>query len=215
MNTLLQSRIKQMTRLLGKDVPADLPVRHMIRFPDGGVPAERALGAIWVSDSSLCALAVMEDSDVFNTAKGRRAKTWETGDVMELFIQPDAQKKDYFEYHVTPSGATLSLRIADAEKLRADVYPFESLLFDSAFDYQSGWLDAAAPGWWGYAAVPIGELELTGPHRARGCICRYNCNTGWTEPECSSTALLTGCTSFHTPERWHPIGETTGAGQAV
>ncbi len=205
MNKPLHLRLEHLTRLLEENQPVDAPVRPLIRFPEGGAPAERALATVWFSKTHLHALAVMEDTHVSNTAKGRHEKTWETGDVMELFIQPDVRKKNYFEFHVTPSGAALSLRIPDAEKLRADEYAFEELLFDSVFEYDNGTFGGPVSGWWAHAALPLSEIELTDPRQARCCVCRYNYNPAWDGPECSSTAKLTGYTSFHTLERWHGV----------
>lgn len=186
-------------------VPPSGGWRRFVRFQDGGEPVEGAIGAIWVEGGLVHALAVMIDSEVFSSATGRRARTWETGDVMEFFIHPDPAEAHYFEYHIAPSGAALSLRIADAVKLRADTYTFESLIYESiGFVFHHG---TFVSGWWGHVQVPVEEIGLRDSFKARACLCRYNYNKAWPRPELSTTAQMTGCSSFHTPERWHPLGD--------
>ncbi|HMO50124.1 MAG TPA: hypothetical protein PKE26_05325 [Kiritimatiellia bacterium] len=176
--------------------------REFTRFNDGTKPVEGAVGGAWMADQRIHALAVMTDSDVFNTATGRGAKTWTTGDVLEFFIQPDGSKSRYFEFHVTPSGAALSLRIDDASSLRADCYRFDALLYESDFSFEYGRWEA---GWWAHADVSAEEIGLRDAEAARCCLCRYNYHHAWPKPELSSTAQLTGLTSFHHPECWHSL----------
>ncbi len=164
---------------------------------------ENAFALIWRSQSFLEVAAFMHDSDVHSSAVGKNDRTWEKGDVLELFFQP-AGGKQYFEIHITPNLAKLELSIPDSERLRD--FKFEDLAnCDLGTVGNSSSLPPPMPGWLGHMKIPFSKIGIPeNPRRELGrfSVCRYNYNRPWgKEPECSSTSALTKF-SFHRPGEW-------------
>ncbi|OGV35088.1 MAG: hypothetical protein A2020_15495 [Lentisphaerae bacterium GWF2_45_14] len=168
-------------------------------------PEERALGLFWKNAEYLHAAAIMEDSDVYNTASGKNMKTWATGDVMELFFQPDGVE-NYYELHLTPEKATLELNLPGEEK-RLQV-PFESMFYDSGFSYETGkfLLTSGFKGWWGHMKIPFSGIGLAGKSikNSRFSVCRYNYSHNWEQPEKTSTSFYPEG-GFHQARFWHKM----------
>lgn len=66
-----------------------------------------ALAELRATDDALHVLAVLADRDIHNSATAFNERTWETGDVFEIFLQIDADT--YFEFHITPENRRLFL----------------------------------------------------------------------------------------------------------
>jgi len=165
-------------------------------------PAERGRAVLNVEDNAFHVSAVLEDSDIFNTAKQNNEKTWTTGDVLEFFIQP-AGRKDYYELHVTPEQITLQLHIPVTERSRK--IEFEDCICDIGIIGKVR-KDVPANRWTAEMIVPFSGIGVTGTELdgSRFAICRYNYNKKWEEPEISSTRFFPKGT-FHCPPEWHVL----------
>ena len=165
------------------------------------LPEEKGIAFLWKDSEYLYAC---EDSDVYNSAKEKNEKTWETGDVMELFFQAPG-REEYYELHLTPGDATLELRIPGAENLGK--VPFESQFYQSGFSaYARNFDHPDCKGWLGLMTIPFEGLGIADGklHKSRFSVCRHNFNKKWTKPEISSTTIfLEG--GFHQPHLWHEI----------
>jgi len=206
-----------------KNIPADpAPVTYMLteskhNFPEelgtidlrvlgtNDAPRERGICLLWKNEEFLHVAALMEDSDVYNTATGKNMKTWATGDVMEFFFQPAASEK-YYELHLTPEKATLELELPGEEKRKG--VPFEDMFYDSGFAYDTGkfFLDSGFRGWWGQMKIPFSGIGLSGKSikNSKFSLCRYNYSHNWDEPEKTSTSFYPEG-GFHQPKYWHTL----------
>lgn len=142
-----------------------------------------------------------------NRALRLNERTWELGDVCELFLQLDGHR-DYLEIHVTPENQRLQLRWPDGglQRVRAKQAPLESY-----FVAQTDWVASStlvAPGVWitrlAVPAVRLGVPELHPGRILRAAVCRYHYRPNRTEPELSSTAALAAA-GFHQPAAWDTV----------
>ena len=170
------------------------------RLQDGMPPKENGVATILAEEETLRILGVFRDSDIGNRARNDNEKTWETGDVMECFIQLPGHE-DYFEFHVTPEERKLQLHLPSA--LRRAEQTFEEELCETGLRVAA----CAEPDrnfWSGELKIPFAGIGLK-TEQLNGlafAICRYNYNTGCPKPEISSTVAFSGET-FHAPDQWH------------
>ncbi|HLA54146.1 MAG TPA: carbohydrate-binding family 9-like protein [Flavitalea sp.] len=76
------------------------------------------------SETGIYVLFVCEDQRLTNTMQSDMLDLWNE-DVVEIFIQPDPQKPDYFEYEISPLDYELPLLIYNNEKLQLNSWlPF-------------------------------------------------------------------------------------------
>lgn len=139
--------------------------------------------------------AEMVDDDVFNDAVRHNDRTWEMGDVFEIFARREDEER-YVEVHVTPGGIKLHLRFDDfAHAQRIDG------IAAVAADPDAIRAEAARiPGGWRARAVvpmPAGAGELV-----RVSFCRYDATRGQ-EPVLSSSSPHP-VPAFHRPWEWMP-----------
>ena len=131
-------------------IPAALALSAPVRMQQGWLetpqpgflPAEIRVG--WTS-SRLVVLAEIPDQDIFTLATGPNQRTWELGDVFEIFLQAE-DRSDYVELHVTPPNFRLQLHI---ESLGKPATQLDDGVFSSQVE-----IDAANPRWTVYAEVP-------------------------------------------------------------
>lgn len=168
---------------------------------DGTAPRESGIAVLQCDGKTLTVTAVLEDSDIFNTAEKENERTWTTGDALEFFFQP-ARREDYFEFHVTPPNArTLQLHIPSVEKLR--IVPFEEQIFESGMKGRVEVLDGE---WKARMEIPLSALGNVTLAGSRFTICRYNYWQNEEEPELTSiTDFMHG--TFHSPNEWFTIAE--------
>ncbi len=190
-------------------IPSNLDVIWLRNHNDGSQPREKAFAFIWRDADNLHVCAIMEDTEVKNTARGRHSNPHCKGDVMEFFFQP-ANRRNYFELHVAPSLATLEMATesveawkswADGDHTKAD-YNFNSGMVPASGTFT---LPANGGGWWGHMTIPLVKLGVT-PETLSGSKClvgRYNYNykACGKEPEVSTTAQ----NGLHNPDEWHTI----------
>jgi len=157
---------------------------------------------LW-DDRSLYVGARLRDKDVYAMVQGHDVRTWDD-DVFEVFIKPSDAQFTYYEFHVTPQGATLDL-----------MFPRRGAGTDARFlPYHSGmraaatvqgtlnyWEDADE-GWTAEMSIPLRSLGLgavppQSGNTVRFAVCRYNYSVhlppgeiGGQALEYSSTARL-------------------------
>lgn len=193
----------------GSQIPAGLvPLWFKTNWAEKKNPFEKGYSVIWRNHTELNVAAFMEDSDVFSEAIGKNDKTWEKGDVLELFFQ-SAGGSHYFEVHLAPNLATLEYSIPDAVKLKSNAYTKEMLAdCDLKLSGTTGLIDGTGiKGWWGWMKIPMINLGINihAGFAGKFSVCRYNYNHAWgNKPDCSSSSAL-GKFSFHCPENWQEL----------
>lgn len=138
-----------------------------------------------------------------NRASRLNERTWELGDVGEVFLQLPGDD-GYWEFHVTPENQRLQLQwpVGGLAAFRAGRAAFGDFTLGSRAGLTSTatvWPDR----WRATLTVPAAVLGLAGfsPGQSlRAAVCRYDC-AGSAEPVCSSTAPLREL-SFHRPAEW-------------
>ena len=164
-------------------------------------PQEIGFSFLWLSADYLHVCSVMKDSDVITQASGKNDRTWEKGDVMEFFLQPNPEFTNYIEIHLAPNQATLEYAIPDSKLLNS--YSPEMLIFESGMKTETGIFQQ---GWWGHIRLPLKKLAISSNLAPRFCICRYNYNRqNWENPELSSTTLFHSRPHFHQPSEWQTL----------
>ncbi|MBI2299211.1 MAG: carbohydrate-binding family 9-like protein [Armatimonadetes bacterium] len=143
------------------------PLAH--RFMPAGVPQQAAdVRCAW-DDQSLYVALHAEDKDAWSTLTQRDGNLWE-GEVLEAYLDPDGDGRDYIELEVNPRGALIDLRIGDHEK----VGQADSLARYRSWN-SSGWRAAASVdgtldnradadrGWTVEMALPFADLGVPAP----------------------------------------------------
>jgi len=145
-------------------------------------------------DGALHVTAELHDDDVFNTATAHNQRTWETGDVFEIFARRE-DSESYVEVHVTPDNVKLHLHFDDfthAERIRdiAEVAADPALIESTATRTPRGWRATAR--------VP---LDARSGDLVRVSFCRYDATRGRAEPVLSSSSPHP-VLRFHRPLEW-------------
>lgn len=138
-----------------------------------------------------------------NRARRLNERTWELGDVGEVFLQLSGAG-GYWEFHVTPENQRLQLHwpAGGLAVFRAGRAAFEEFTLGPEAGLSSTatvWPDR----WRATLTIPASVLGLAGfssGQSLRAAVCRYDC-AGSAEPVCSSTAPLLE-PSFHRPAEW-------------
>jgi hypothetical protein len=150
--------------------------------------------------------AVLVGSAQSNRARHLNERTWELGNVCEVFLQV-AGASHYLELHVTPENQRLQLLwpVGGLERFRRNEAPLENFLVN-----QTDWVQSStcvsADFWAAQVSVPWSCLGLDAGALApafRAAVCRYDC-AGAAAPVCSSTAPLREF-SFHRFDEWHDL----------
>ncbi|NJK90656.1 MAG: hypothetical protein HC904_01770 [Blastochloris sp.] len=96
-----------------------------LRLPFLPFKGSAELGAFRGGEIQLChderclyVWAHLLDEDIFNLATRRNERTWESGDVLELFLKRENQEA-YYEFHVTPENQTMQVRFDSAAHFRS------------------------------------------------------------------------------------------------
>ena len=156
---------------------------------------------VWWNDNFLCVEAELTDDDVFNTATAHNQRTWETGDVFEIFARLESST-EYVEVHVTPNNIKLYLKFADFDQTNR-IESIDEVAADPGEIESSA--EITPTGWRANARVPLiaepGEL-------VRVSLCRYDASRGSEKPVLSSTSPHTEL-RFHQPHEW-PLCQVAG-----
>lgn len=160
---------------------------------------QAAFARIGVSKTSdgvrtLWILAELRDREVFNAATTRNQRTWELGDVFEIFLAPSGFSS-YFEFHVTPGNQVLEREIpldcSDSEELWALDEPV-----------LKSWTQIARGRdvWHVLAAIPLEKLGAQGVSRFKFSLSRYDATRGQAPVLSSSSPHADP--NFHRIEDW-------------
>jgi hypothetical protein len=172
--------------------------------PESGfAPGVVRLG--WTRDS-LLVFAELTDNDIFNTATKPNERTWELGDVFEMFFK-SAGQASYIELHVTPHNQWLQLRYPDDGAVvhaRKEGVFDKFLIRDKVF-HSKTWVLTGANRWLVYAEIPAravcGSDQLIEPAQWRFSFGRCDYTRGVVEPVISSTSSHT-MPDFHRQQEW-------------
>ncbi len=156
---------------------------------------------------ALLVFAELEDDSIYSNAVGLNDRTWEKGDVFEMFLR-NPETPAYQEFHITPDNAKLQLRIpvrddlVDREKRHAVMDAFE--LSEEVFS-SSIWIGNGR--WSLLAQIPLKELQLPENPVARELafsFSRYDWTVGEPSPVLSSTSPHKEV-NFHRQQEWRRL----------
>lgn len=180
---------------LGPEVPVWFTLGQAWRAePEALLRATRV--AVTFRTGALHVEADLDDTDVWSAATAHNQRTWELGDVFEIFARR-ADEAGYVEVHVTPDNVKLHLRFDDHEQHRR-IDGIAAVARDPAAIESSA--RRTATGWRATAVVPLAA-------RAGDVIfvsfCRYDATRGKPEPVLSSSSPHP-VLAFHRPWEWTP-----------
>jgi hypothetical protein len=149
--------------------------------------------------------AVFMGSGAHNSAQQLNERTWELGDVGEVFVQ-SGNSPGYLEVHVTPENSRLQLLwTADGlARVRSKAAALKEFMI-SLPDWVHSQAQVGANFWAFQLFIPATRLALTrlqAGQMFRTAVCRYHDQSA--EPVLSSTAPLP-IPFFHHREGWHPV----------
>lgn len=174
-----------------------------------------ATALLYPRNDGLHVVVTMEDKDIFNNATGPNQKTWQLGDVVEIFIGVSGQEK-YWELHVTPDNHILQLEWtqADLAAYRSKEVPLaDYLVNDLEFFRSNVSLNREKQLWQVHAFIPWSSVGLpTGAsaYTLDFAVCRYDlsrdANGQFAEKDTTyaSTANLSAL-NYHLRHNWHTI----------
>ena len=144
--------------------------------------------------NSLIVSATMPDLDIFTKTTDANQRTWELGDVFEIFLKPEGEDF-YRELHITPANTRTQLAIA-AVGATGEFLP--DGIFESHVWIESGhWhVLAAVP-----TAVVTGRAEISPGEKWCFSFCRYDAFRDGRQPILSSTSPHP-VPKFHRPAEW-------------
>ena len=165
-------------------------------------PEEHGRAMLEIEDSALCFTFLLQDSDIFNTARKNNERTWLTGDAAECFFQV-AGHRDYYEFHATPEEFSLQLHLDSAETRQK--FTFEQQICEIGVQVSAS-KDEKAKIWTAELILPFRQIGLDKSllNGSRFVCARYNYTHGKEDPECSASRFFPKG-SFHSPADWHII----------
>ncbi len=166
---------------------------------------------VWLlwDETNLYLAGKLRDKDVYAMMFGHDEKTW-FDDALELFVKPSDASYVYYEFHVTPRGATLDL-----------MFPRRGAGTEKRFwGYTSGMQAAATvqgtlnvwqdedEGWTAEMAIPLTSLVLDGRLPKAGdtwkvAVCRYNYSVHLPPGPIGGEALELSSTARFPKVRYH------------
>jgi hypothetical protein len=162
------------------------------------------------SKSALHYDVILLGSRPHNRAVRLNERTWELGDVTEIFVYaPDLER--YVEIHITPENHRLQLLwpTGGLERVRQNKAPLEEFTVNAPDWVQSS--TYLGPGFWVvHAVIPFSTLGWNGQNAVRPlqtAVCRYDCGVP-SVPVLSSTAALQE-PDFHRVNEWHTLALAT------
>jgi hypothetical protein len=157
-------------------------------------------------DNVLLVFAELTDVDIFNDATELNQRTWELGDVFEVFLRP-AGTESYVEFHITPNNQRLQLHFPDAssaERARKVEELVDFLVAGEAFNSLT-WIEREMCRWYVYAEIPAlaicGSDESMKDRQWRFSFGRYDYTRGVKAPVISSTSPFSA-PDFHRQHEW-------------
>lgn len=187
---LQSATLPEIQALFATSEPLELH-QHWLPSPEPGFQPARARA---VHDgTNLLVLAELHDADPFTLSDGPNQKTWELGDVFEIFLQP-AGSETYFEFHITPANTRCQFRFA---KPGAPLEPLPDGTFASRV-----W--KTETHWHALAEIPFPVLGLRPGETLRASFSRYDAFRHSRPPILSSTSPHP-VPKFHRPAEWLPV----------
>jgi hypothetical protein len=157
-------------------------------------------------ENSLVVFAELMDTDIFNAATKLNPRTWELGDVFEMFLRA-SESRSYAEFHVTPNNHRLQLCYPNdeaAEWARRTGKLEEFFVSGEAF-YSMTWIEPEISRWQVYAEIPAaavgGTKALLENAKWMFSFGRYDHTRGAGEPVISSTSPHAKL-DFHRQHEW-------------
>lgn len=157
-------------------------------------------------------LAVLQDRDIANTTRNHRDPSWETGDVLEVFLRPEGQDS-YYEIHLTPENFGIRLRLPGGDFQR-HMNRLYTPRFDWVFDHlhtPEGLttitrVEPERGRWLAGMTLPFTPVLENGDsstpvHPWLVSFCRYDTTRGNPNPVLSSTSRLQ-ILKFHEQSQW-------------
>lgn len=149
--------------------------------------------------------AVFMGAGARNSARQLNERTWELGDVGEVFVQAGGGPA-YLEVHVTPENSRLQLLwSADGiARVRSKAAALGEFMIGQP-DWVQSQAHVASEFWTFRMTVPAARFGLSRLHAGqllRTAVCRYHHQAG--QPVLSSTAPLP-IPFFHHREGWHSL----------
>ncbi len=160
-----------------------------------------------VNGDDLVAHAVLRDDRPNNRAVQWNERTWETGDVLEVFFQAEGWQ-GYHEFHVTPENQRLQLVFPRKDAFRMSrpwgAWAIQESCFESAVV-----INAPLTHWQAVVRLKLplvlggtGEgAAVPGSRKFRFTFSRYDYQPGQAGPITSATAPLTSG-DFHNADEW-------------
>ena len=175
-----------------------------------GTKADQRINNGWArlqwSPSALHFDTVFLGSSPKNRAVKLNERTWELGDVCEIFVYASHVDR-YVEVHVTPENQRLQLLwpVGEIDRVRRNEQSLTSFLVDSPHWVRSS--TYVGPGFWStHVVIPLACLGLElGASNATisAAVCRYDCGER-AEPILSSTAPLQAA-DYHRWNEWQVV----------
>ena len=139
-------------------------------------------------------LATIPDLDIFTHATKPNQRTWELGDVFEIFLKPE-NETHYREFHVTPANTRTQLHFS-CEGAASEMLP------DGIFESRV-WIESGR--WIVLASIPCAAVtnrhKIDDGERWRFSFCRYDAFRDGRKPVLSSTSPHP-VPKFHRPDEW-------------
>lgn len=157
-------------------------------------------------DEALFVFAELVDSDIFTGATSHNQRMWELGDVLEIFLRPDAQEA-YTELHITPTNLRMQLRLADAQAVQelAKAKSFETAMIERPIFESAVWVRPETQRWHVSARIPAtgicDRVERMEGSRWHFSFSRYDYTKGREKPVISSTSPHP-IARFHSQAEW-------------
>jgi hypothetical protein len=161
---------------------------------------EPAHAALYAEPNGFLVLAVLGDRAIGNSADGFNQRTWESGDVFEIFIQTDPDT--YYECHVTPENQHLFLKWT-SESIKNGAFE-EALISDRDFLNSQTHLHPEKNYWTVLARIPYAKLGIAPgakPLDLKVAFARYD--TGSTEKPILSATPDFPEALYHNRSVWH------------
>ncbi len=157
-------------------------------------------------EGAVLVFARLTDDCRFTGATADNQPLWELGDVFELFVK-DAEKEEYFEFHITPRGHRLQLKFPNRlalTKLRAkEARLSDFVVAEPIFHFQ---VRETPIGWEVYAELPdaLFGWEKTEGHALLASFSRYDYDDAGGAPILSSTSAHKEL-NYHRQEEWRRL----------
>lgn len=149
------------------------------------------------SATQILVLATIPDLDIFSRATEPNQRTWELGDVFEIFLKPE-NETHYREFHVTPANIRTQLGFTEAGAA-------PEFLPDGIFESRV-WIESSR--WFVLASIPCAAVtnrdNIENGERWRFSFCRYDAFRDGRNPVLSSTSPHP-VPKFHRSDEWRVL----------